>query len=549
MTTLLIVAIVAAALLGMPLFVVMFLGTAVSYAAFSSPPLDLVNVFVVMGDLLDKPYLLPIPLFTFAGYLLANSGTPKRLVDLAEAWFGWLPGGLAIVAVLTCSFFTTFTGASGVTIIALGGLLYPVLIERRYPERFTLGLMTSSGSLGLLFFPSLPIFLYATIYSLSTGGTSVVEPGDLFLGGLLPGIVMTGALSLYALWTGARLGIERTAFTAGRALRTLRAAWGEALLPVIVLVLLQTGQIGINEIASITVVWVLLLEVVIHRDVHPRRDLPRLVRESMVLVGAIILILAMILGMNNFLTQAEIPRKILASLKDVIHSRVAFLLALNGFLLVIGCLMDIFSATVAVVPLLIPLSQEFHVSPIHLGVIFLANLEIGYLTPPVGMNLFISHFHFRRPILAVYRSVVPFIGLLVASLLVITYVPELSEWLPAKMQKAPRGAAAGAPSGTGATPASDQRTQELLNELDDEDEDLEALYGDEGDTGEGDAGEADTDDGGADGTSPGDASSDGARDGDRDDRDDGDGGDDRGREARTGARGTSAGTGSEAEQP
>lgn len=504
MTSLLLGAIVAAALLGMPLFVVMFLGTALSYEAFSTPPIDLVNVFVVMGDLLDKPYLLPIPLFTFAGYLLANSGTPKRLVDLAEAWFGWLPGGLAIVAVLTCSFFTTFTGASGVTIIALGGLLYPVLLQRRYPERFALGLMTSSGSLGLLFFPSLPIFLYATIYSLSTGGTSVVEPGDLFLGGLLPGILMTGALSGYALWTGVRLDIERTPFVLGNALRALRAAWGEVLLPVIVLVLLQTGRIGINEIASITVVWVLLLEVVLHRDVHVRRDLPRLVRESMVLVGAIILILALILGMNNFLTQAEIPRKILAALKEVIDGRVAFLLALNGFLLVIGCLMDIFSATVAVVPLLIPLSQEFDVSPIHLGVIFLANLEIGYLTPPVGMNLFISHFHFRRPILAVYRSVVPFIALLVVTLLVITYVPALSEWLPAQLQPTAEGAG---PGGDGTTPESDQRTQELLDELDDEDEDLEALYGEDEDGGTAeDTGDATEDAEDATGGAAGDAS-------------------------------------------
>ncbi|GMV43651.1 MAG: membrane protein [Myxococcales bacterium] len=481
MTTLLVIALVGAALLGMPLFAVMFLGTALSYAAFSSPPIDLVNVFVVMGDLLDKPYLLPIPLFTFAGYLLANSGTPKRLVDLAEAWFGWLPGGLAIVAVLTCSFFTTFTGASGVTIIALGGLLYPVLLERKYPERFSLGLMTASGSLGLLFFPSLPIFLYATVYSLSTGGAAAVEPSDLFLGGLLPGIVMAGTLCGYALWTGARLRIARTPFTITNAMRALRAATGEVLLPVAILVLLQTGRIGINEIASITVVYVLILEVFVHRDVSLSRDLPRLVRESMVLVGAIILILALILGMNNFLTQAEIPSRILASLKEVISSRVAFLLALNVFLLVIGCLMDIFSATVAVVPLLIPLAQEFDVSPIHLGIIFLANLEIGYLTPPVGMNLFISHFQFRRPILSVYRSVVPFIGLLVFSLLVITYVPALSEWLPA--QVASHAAESKEPGGPAVSPEQEQRTQELLDELS-EDEDLEALYGDDEDGGE-----------------------------------------------------------------
>lgn len=472
MFSLLLVGCLLLALVGTPLFAVIFLATATSYS-FMDRPLDLTNIFVMMGDLQNKPFLLPIPLFTFAGYLMARSQTPKRIVELADSLFGWLPGGLAIVAICTCAFFTTFTGASGVTIIALGALLYPVLMNRKYPEQFALGVMTSSGSIGLLFFPALPVFIFATVYSLSAGGESVLEPAELFLAGVLPGLLMVVTLCVYAFWTGLRLNIERAPFRMGRALSAVRGALGELLLPVVILLLLQTGKVGINEIASLTAVYVFVLEVFIYRDIHIGRELPKILSESMMLVGAICVILAVILGMNNFLTHAEIPQKILAAMSSFITERWMFLLALNLFLLIIGCLMDIFSAIVAVLPLIIPLALAFDIHPAHLGVIFLANLEIGYMTPPVGMNLFISSFQFEKPVFAVYRSVVPFIGLLAFSLILITYIEPLSTALP-------NAFLGNEQSTTEHDPGDDsQPTLDNTEILFDDEENLEELYGEE----------------------------------------------------------------------
>ncbi len=479
MSALLLVLIVATALLGAPLFAAMFLGTAVVYAGAH---LDLTNVFIEMGTLQDEAFLLPIPLFTFAGYLLARSNTPKRVVRLARAWVGWIPGGLAVVTVLTCALFTTLTGASGVTIVALGGLLFPILLEQRYPERFALGLLTSSGSIGLLFFPALPIFVFSTVFTLSAGGRASLEPGTLFAGGFLPGLLMVGAVCAWSVYVGLAAKVERQPFELREALAAVRGAWGELLLPVLLLAFLQTGTVSVNEIAVLTVVYVLLLEVVIYRDIHWRRDLPRVVRESMELVGAIVVILSVILGLNNYLTHAEIPQHILAALKKVVHSRIAFLAMLNVFLLIVGCLMDIFSAIVAVLPLLIPLALDFHIAPVHLGVIFLANLEIGYMTPPVGMNLFISSFQFDRPVLSVYRSVVPFIGLLALVLLTITYVPSLTTWLPDQLAHAHATAASGG-SGTTGAPGGDE--DDLMKELE-QDDDLDE--GDEGGASQGNSG-------------------------------------------------------------
>lgn len=415
------------ALLGAPLFAVMFLLTALLYG---QGDISLVNTLVVAEDLFEKAYLLPIPMFTLAGFLLAESRAPQRLVAFFEAGFGWLPGGLAVVTVIVLAFFTTFTGASGVTIIALGGLLMPLLAQHKYPERFRLGLLTSSGSIGLLFFPSLPVFLCVTVVALSGQKGVSVTPDGLFLAGLLPGMVMVGALVAWSMWRGFRLNIPRTAFDPARFGRAFWDAKWEALLPVMLLSLVASGSISLNDVAVVTVAYVMLVEMVIHRDI-PWRRLPTIVGDAMALVGAIVVILFVIVGLNNYLNDAGIPQAILDTLKDVFDSKWGLLIALNLFLLLVGAMMDIFSAIVSVLPLLIPLAIQFDIHPLHLCVIFLANLEVGYMTPPVGINLFISALHFKRSIMTVARSVIPFVLLLLGSLMVITYVEPLSTWLPA----------------------------------------------------------------------------------------------------------------------
>jgi len=417
------------ALVGLPLFVVI---AVLAMTFMASDGMSLYGFFDDIEPLFDQEHLLPIPLFTFAGFLLARSNAPKRLVRFADAILGWAPGGLAIVAVCACTFFTTFTGASGVTIIALGGLLYPILIERQYPEQFSLGLLTTSGSLGLLFFPALPVFIFALVYGLATPGQSIMTPANLFMAGLIPGIILTGVLCGYSAIMGVRYKIKRTRFSWNEVGSALREALGEALLPVLILTTILTGILDINEIATLTCVYLLILEVGIHRDIHVIRDLPKMVADSMILVGAIILIMTVVMPLTGYLNLNKIPEQILGVLEKHIDSRVAFLLALNVFLLIVGCLMDIFSAIVAVVPLLVPFAERYGVHPLHLGVIFLINLEIGYMTPPVGINLFIASFQFKKRVMTVYKSVIPYILLLFATLMVITYVEPLSLWLPSQ---------------------------------------------------------------------------------------------------------------------
>ncbi len=417
------------ALLGLPLFVVI---AVLAMTLMASDGMSLYGFFNDIEPLFDQEHLLPIPLFTFAGFLLARSNAPKRLVRFADAILGWAPGGLAIVAVCACTFFTTFTGASGVTIIALGGLLYPILMERKYPEQFSLGLLTASGSLGLLFFPALPVFIFALVYGLATPGQSIMTPANLFMAGLIPGLILTGVLCGYSAIMGVRYKIKRTTFSWSEVGRALKEALGETLLPVFILTTILTGILDINEIATLTCVYLLILEVGIHRDIHVTRDLPKMVADSMILVGAIILIMTVVMPLTGYLNLNKIPEQILGVLEQHIDSRIAFLLALNVFLLIVGCLMDIFSAIVAVVPLLVPFAERYGVHPLHLGVIFLINLEIGYMTPPVGINLFIASFQFKKRVMTVYKSVIPYLLLLFATLMLITYVEPLSLWLPSQ---------------------------------------------------------------------------------------------------------------------
>ena len=404
------------AILGVPLFIIMSLAALV---AFTFSGVEVSAVAQEIYRLSSAPTLMTIPLFTFAGYLMAESKSPQRLLKLAETGLGWLPGGISIVALVVCAFFTAFTGASGVTIIALGGLIYPILIKDGYSEKYTLGMVTASGSLGLLFPPSLPIILYGLV--------AKVDIDKLFKAGLVPGLVIMIVLSTWAVYNSPKDAVTvKKKFIAQDFFTALKEAWLEALLPVAVLVGIYGGFVTVTEAAAFTALYVFVIEVFIYKDLSFSKDVPRVIVDSMSLVGGILLILCCALGFTNFLVDEEIPLKIFAIMKELLHDKYSFLLFLNIFLLIVGCLMDIFSAIIVVVPLIIPIANDFGVDPVHLAMIFLANLEIGYLTPPVGINLFISSFRFNKPITQLYRASVPFLLLLIVALLIITYVPALS---------------------------------------------------------------------------------------------------------------------------
>ncbi len=406
------------ALFGTPLFAII---SSIALLAFYFADIDLTVVIIELYRLASQPVLLAIPLFTFAGYLLAKSKAPARLINFSQAWFGWMPGGLSIVALLSCAVFTALTGASGVTIIALGGLLYPILIKEDYPEKFSLGLLTTSGSLGLLFPPSLPIIVYGMI--------SGVSIDKLFLAGFLPGVLLIILLSLYSIYTVKDQKLKTTPFHWRAALKSTREAIWELPLPIIILGGIYGGLITPTEAAAVTAFYVLLVEVFIYRDINIRADLPGVMRESMVLVGGILVILGAALGMANYMIDAEIPMAILDFIRQFVTSKVVFLITLNIFLLIVGAMMDIFSAILVVVPLIIPIAESYGVNAIHLGIIFLTNLEIGYSTPPVGINLFISSFRFEKPVVKLYAASIPFLIILIVALIIITYVPELSLWM------------------------------------------------------------------------------------------------------------------------
>jgi tripartite ATP-independent transporter DctM subunit len=419
MTTFLIgVLLLLFALFGTSLFVII---AAVALLGFYFAEIDSSAVIIELYRMANQPVLLAIPLFTFAGYLLAESKTPQRLVALSRAFFGWLPGGLGIVTLVSCAIFTALTGASGVTIIALGGLLYPVLKKEKYPEKFNLGILTASGNLGLLFPPSLPIILYGLI-----SGTSIDK---LFVAGIIPGLLMVTLLSIYSVNRMMKVNPNTDPFSAKKAWEaTKNAAW-EIPLPFIILVGIYGGFFTVTEAAAVTAFYVFVVEVFIYREVSLTKGLPKVMKDSMILVGGILVILSAAMGLANYMVYDEIPMQILEWMKNFITSKVAFLLVLNVFLLVVGALMDIFSAILVVVPLITPIALSFGVDPVHLGIIFLANLGIGYSTPPVGMNLFIASFRFEKPILKLYVATIPFLIILLIALGLITYIPELSLWL------------------------------------------------------------------------------------------------------------------------
>jgi len=414
------------ALLGMPLFAVIALGALGGYWRAGLDPVLVSMEFVRIGEL---PVLVALPLFTFAGVLLAHSRAPERLVELTRSALGWLPGGLAILALVLCSLMTAFTGASGITVVALGSLLLPALMQGGYPQRFSLGMVTAGSSLGVLFAPSLPLILYAVVAQ-QVAPRAGLSVDDLFLAGLLPGLLMLAMMGGYAAWT--RRGMppnQRPRQPLGRALRD--NAW-ELPLPFVVLGGIYSGWLLVVEAAVVTAAWVLVSLVLVRREV-PLGRLPAVITEAMVLVAAILVVLGMSMASTNVMIDAGVPQRLFEWVEPLIDSRLVFLLAVNLLLLVAGMLLDIFAALVILAPLIIPVALAFGVDPVHLGIVFLANLQIGYCTPPVGINLFLASHRFDRDILTVYRATLPFLGILLLALLIITWWPALSLTLPSLM--------------------------------------------------------------------------------------------------------------------
>jgi tripartite ATP-independent transporter DctM subunit len=414
MILLAVVAAVFIMLIGVPVFIVIC-GLAVYLFYISG--IDLSAIIIEMHRMATTPVLVAIPLFTFAGYLLSESGAPKRLIRLSNAVLGWLPGGLAVIALISCAVFTALTGATGLTIIALGGILLPAMTRGKYPEVFSLGLLTTSGTLGLLFPPSLPLIIYAIV--------AKVRIDQLFIAGIIPGILLVVLLSVFSISRAVSNNIPKTRLQISEILSAIKAAVWELPLPLVVLGGIYSGKFAVSEAAAITAVYVLIVEIFIYRDIN-WKDLPEIMKKSMVLVGAVLIILGAAMGLTNYLIDAEIPMQMLEFFNLHIESKILFLIVLNIFLLAVGCTMGIFSALVVVVPLLSPIAQAYGIDPIHLGIIFLANLEIGASIPPLGINLFIASIRFERPVLRLYVASLPFIAILLLALALITYIPWMS---------------------------------------------------------------------------------------------------------------------------
>ena len=405
------------AILGAPLFTVI---AASAMLGYRQEEIDLMAIAIEILGIAEMPFLSAIPLFTFAGYLLSESQAPRRLVRLTNALLGWMPGGLALVALAACAFFTAFTGASGVTIIALGAILYPALQHDGYPDDFNLGLVTSGGSLGLLFAPSLPLILYGVIAEVPIDG--------LFRAGVLPGLLMLVMLAGWSFWVNRNNRKPPASFSWREVGGALRESLWELPLPVVVLGGIYSGFFAVSEAAAVTALYVLVVEVFVLREIRVA-DLPLIMRESMLLVGGILIILGVSLASTNYMIDAGVPQKLLSIVAELVTNPASFLFLLLIFLLILGAILDIFSAIVLVVPLVLPIAAQYGVDPFHLGIVFLAAMQLGYLTPPVGLNLFIASYRFDQPIMKVYSATFPFLLILLLSVIVIAFWPQLSLWL------------------------------------------------------------------------------------------------------------------------
>jgi C4-dicarboxylate transporter, DctM subunit len=395
------------ALVGVPVFALLGAAALALFLDMPDGSWSSVAVDVFGPKFAQNPALTAIPLFTFAGYVLVEAGTPRRMVRLARAWFGWMPGGLAVVCLLASAFFASFTGGSGITIVAVGGLLLPALVGAGYPTRFSLGLVTTGGSLGLLFPPSLPLILYGIVASL------VMQKA--LVAGIVPGLFVMAALAIHSAFSGARSGVAGPPFRLREALASLSESKWELAIPVALSAGIVSGVLRVHEASAFTALYVMIVEVLVYRDLHLTRDLPRVIVQAITMLGAV-------------------PLRLASWMESVVHSKLVFLFLFNVLLLIVGMLMDIFTAIAVVVPLILPMAYAYGIDPYHLAVIFLLNLQIGYLTPPIGLHLSVSSLRFGRSVDEVYRTVVPFICVLIFTLLVVTYVPALTTWLPERIR-------------------------------------------------------------------------------------------------------------------
>ncbi len=419
----LIILLIVLALFGMPLFAVI---ASVAMMGFYYSGVDLMIIPMEIYRISDAPVLMALPLFTFAGYMLSESRTSHRLVRLTRALLGWMPGGIAMVAYVACSLFTAFTGGSGVTIVALGALIFPALLEAGYSEKFSMGLSISSGSLGLMLPPSLPLILYGIIsQQMKMSNVPSISLDDLFLAGICPALLILTLLFLFTLWINRNKPVILTKFSITEALSALREMIWELPLPIFVLGGIYSGIFAISEAAAATAMYVIVVEIFIYKEIRPSQ-LPGIMRESMIMVGSILLILGVAMASTNFMIDAQVPVKLFNFIQAHVKTRMMFLLLLNIFLLMLGALLDIFSAIVIMTPLLLPVAVSYGIHPLHLGIIFLANLEIGYCTPPMGINLLIASYRFKKPVTELYRACFPFLIVLFAAVLMITYWSGLS---------------------------------------------------------------------------------------------------------------------------
>jgi tripartite ATP-independent transporter DctM subunit len=404
-----------ATMVGAPVFVAMG-GLALVLFFRNGVPVSAVTAEVYR--LMLSPTMPAIPLLTACGYVLADSNASARLVRFFRALFGWMPGGVAVLVAAVCALFTTFTGGSGVTIMALGGLLYPILIEDNYPESFSLGLVTASGSLGLLLPPSLPVILYAIVAN--------VPADSLYLAGLVPGLLLVVIVALYGMRVGRKVQARHQSFSMKELLASAWSAKWELSVPVLVIVMFTSGLATMVEAAAFAFAYAIVVECFITRDIHLTKDLPRVLVHAGVLCGAVLILLASALGLTSWMVDAQIPDALLKTVQTHIHSPLVFLLILNVVLLVLGSVLEIYSAIVILAPLVAPIGAAFGIDPVHLGVVFLANLELGFLFPPAGLNLFLSSSRFNQPLPKLYRDVLPFLLILGIGVLIITYVPAMS---------------------------------------------------------------------------------------------------------------------------
>ena len=402
---------------GLPIFVVL---AALSIVFFLSEPTEWATNFDLMATISDSAYrivvsptLAAIPIFTLAGYILAESNISRRLLDFFKNSLGWLPGSTVLIVVLLGAFFTALTGGSGVTILALGAILYPILVEDGYSEVFSLGLITTAGSLGLLFPPSLP----AIIYSVTAG----INPIDLFKQGFLPALFLLLIVVLYGFYHRPNKP-KKIEFSLKNSTKALSVAKWEIVIPILIVFGLFSGFATLVECAALLVAYVLFIELYIYKDIS-LRDIPRIVINCATLIGGLLIILGFAMGFTGYLVDAQIPLKILHFAQQAIESKIVFLLALNILLLVAGCIMDVFSAIIVIVPLIAPLAAYFGIDPIHLAIIFIANLELGYITPPVGMNLFLASYRFNKDMPTVYKATMPYFFIRLIGVLIITYIP------------------------------------------------------------------------------------------------------------------------------